>query len=569
MFSGTFYFVEVTFAGASAASVSAADMQTAIDYATKAAPKISAYCRQYGGNQLSVHPTMLQYTASVSGNTYSDDDLSNWLIDIVQANGLASDSSAVVVLNPPAMTNTDGDRAQRIGGYHDHGVVAYAFVNVNGSSLTLLDTAGAYADALSHELAELVVDPHADWPNPEVCDPCAGNCNNSLQNFFDNNGIYLGSSGGTPPPGASYFIASIAKPASAGSCPAPSGDCAYAPPDWQPWMPVGVETFQQPTRVLGIARTPDDVDLFGIAVDGQVYTAWWHTGQQWAGWAVPAGGTFNQGTPLSGMSRDPLMVDLFAVGLDGNAYTAWWRGGAGWSGFSKFVSGSFSKGTPITPVARGEDSVDLFAVGEDGNTYTAWWRGASWSGFSRFASGTFSQNTPIAGVSKDGSSVDLFAVGEDGNAYTAWWRGQNWAGFAQFASGNFPQGTLFSALARDTNSVDVFAIGTDGQAYTAWWRGSSWSGFSQFASGNFTIGTPITGISRDGSSIDVFAVGKDGLVYTATWRGQGWVGFAPILPAGTFQQGTPVTAVAKTSGAIDLYAVGQDGRVYLASWAQP
>jgi hypothetical protein len=71
------------------------------------------------------------------------------------------------------------------------------------------------AQTLSHEIAEMVVDPHANMSNPEVCDGCAGNCSNVWNNFFDGNNKFIAGSKNVPPTfNYSYFINSFIRPES-------------------------------------------------------------------------------------------------------------------------------------------------------------------------------------------------------------------------------------------------------------------------------------------------------------------------------------------------------------------
>src|SRR5205807_9888548 len=91
-----------------------------------------------------------------------------------------------------------------------------------------------YADALTHELAEMTVDPAADLSNSEVCDPCAGNCNVRYDNFFDKNRNWLG---GQRVTGYAFFTNGVVLPKDANACPAPVASCSYAPPGTSPTPP--------------------------------------------------------------------------------------------------------------------------------------------------------------------------------------------------------------------------------------------------------------------------------------------------------------------------------------------
>ena len=231
LFQGTLYFVSVQFTiqnqGNAVISVSAADMATAIQYAQDASPAISAYASLYGSNKCAVSPTATSYSVTLASAAYNDSQLQTWVN--AAAASLPSDA-CVVILNPQNINNTSGSRSAGIGGYHGKANVPYIFVNLFGTGLTVADNAFAYAQILSHEIAEMVVDPLADLSNPEVCDPCGPNCQSVYLDYFKN-GNYVGTSQSFPPGYAfDFYINAIVKPEAATQCPAPAADCDYGPP---------------------------------------------------------------------------------------------------------------------------------------------------------------------------------------------------------------------------------------------------------------------------------------------------------------------------------------------------
>ena len=229
LFSGTLRFVATTFESEGASfAVPGADLKVATDYTNLAAPLVSAYCSQYGPNRLAVAGSSIPFKASVNGGKYNDSMLSGWVDQIASANGLGSDS-CLVFLSPQGVVNTDADATQGVLGYHSisSSGVTYSFVNVMGKGLTVRDEQGLYALALSHEIAEMTVDPKADGSNPECCDPCAGNCNVNYANYFDSGGNWLG---GVATRAYQLFIDGIATPSTVALCPAPASSCSYPPP---------------------------------------------------------------------------------------------------------------------------------------------------------------------------------------------------------------------------------------------------------------------------------------------------------------------------------------------------
>jgi hypothetical protein len=80
-------------------------------------------------------------------------------------------------------------------GYHDatdQDNIPYCYCKILHPDVTLDDKEHSYAQIVSHEIAEMVVDRFSHENNPEVCDACAGNSRNDWFRFFDNNNNYLG-----------------------------------------------------------------------------------------------------------------------------------------------------------------------------------------------------------------------------------------------------------------------------------------------------------------------------------------------------------------------------------------
>jgi hypothetical protein len=229
LFSGTVRFVQTTFSsGGTDYSVPEPDFKVVLEYAATASDIISEYCSQYGPNALEVAAGTIPFAAPLTNQRYNDSTLSEWVDQVAKAQGLGP-GNCLTFLNPQGVVNTDADPTQGVLGYHSMspGGVPYIFANVLGRGVTLADVMDAYAVTLSHEMAEMTVDPRADGSNPEVCDECAGNCNTDHRNYFDSNGNWLG---GSPVPGYYFQTEGVATPASVAQCPAPAGSCSYPPP---------------------------------------------------------------------------------------------------------------------------------------------------------------------------------------------------------------------------------------------------------------------------------------------------------------------------------------------------
>src|SRR5438309_1534807 len=101
LFNGKIHFVKIIFPSL---TVSDADVQTAIKYATLASKPISQYCSQYGPNSVIVDQTV--YSLDAPNSNFSDANLEAW-VETVSAKYSFSQSDAVAVLSPPGANNTD------------------------------------------------------------------------------------------------------------------------------------------------------------------------------------------------------------------------------------------------------------------------------------------------------------------------------------------------------------------------------------------------------------------------------------------------------------------------------
>ena len=251
LFHGTLALVRVVFHqhGRPLSAISLADVQTAVSYAALAAIPISRYAWQYGPNSVEVSPDVIPFTAEVSGGTFTVAEFEGW---VDQCAHIASErhiaDPCIVILHNRALSNSPQFVNERKS-FHSitHNGTPYCYCLVFGENLSVADnnhlasgrpTDKVYAHMLSHEIAEMVVDPSVDGTNPEVCDACAGNCNNDQFDLFDQNAVFLGGTNDTASAaGFAFFINSIVSAAVAldgKSCVVSGSDaesaCIYPPP---------------------------------------------------------------------------------------------------------------------------------------------------------------------------------------------------------------------------------------------------------------------------------------------------------------------------------------------------
>jgi hypothetical protein len=213
-----------------------------------------------------VADSLLTKTVNVPSGTFTDGDLQGWVNALKNDNNLP-DSSCIFVVVPAGITAKDvGGNS----GYHQKADIPYIVAGVTSTGLTLADVPDVYAMVVSHEIAEMVVDPNVGGGDPEVCDPCDINCGNLTRIYFDAQDNFLGSNQATPPSGFTfaYYICSVVKPAGASDCPASSANCNYAPVVQDCQLIVDKSTYGEDevrVKLPGMASYPA---AYWVALDG-------------------------------------------------------------------------------------------------------------------------------------------------------------------------------------------------------------------------------------------------------------------------------------------------------------
>lgn len=250
LFHGTLVFVRLVFQqqGLPDSSVSLADVQTAAAYATLAAIPISEYAWQYGPNSVDVSPDVITFNAAVTGGSFTHAQFEGWVGQCAQiAHDRGIRHPCIVIPHNRALPNAPQFAGERNSFHSVTGGTPYCYCLVFGENLSIADNnhtisgrtgEKVYAHLLSHEIAEMVVDPLVDGTNPEVCDACAGNCSNDLFVLFDQNAVFLGGTNDTAAAsGFAFFINAVVSAAVAldgNSCVVSGADpksaCIYPPP---------------------------------------------------------------------------------------------------------------------------------------------------------------------------------------------------------------------------------------------------------------------------------------------------------------------------------------------------
>jgi FG-GAP repeat len=291
LFYGTLVFAQVIFIRANQPdfSMSLADTQTAASYATLAVVPIRRYASQYGPSSVTVSPSVIPVNANLNGNSFTQAELEGWVEQVAQiARSNQVFNPCVVILHdrslPATPTYTDHKDS-----YHWNAPdgTPYCYSLVFGQNLSVADNNHTinnrpndkvYAHNLSHEIAEMVVDPLSSSHNPEVCDACAGNCNNIQFDLFDQNGVFMGGTTDTTlVTGFSFFINSIINPSAydpVTQCVIQGGNgssaCIYPPPQvWQHLSPIPGHTLQADLDCSGLPNAGRSVSVGDVDGDGR------------------------------------------------------------------------------------------------------------------------------------------------------------------------------------------------------------------------------------------------------------------------------------------------------------
>ena len=543
LFNGTLYFVRITFNTPSGAiSITNADIQTALNYSQSAIIPISAYALQYGSNSVNVSNNIIQYSVNLTSNTYNNSNLIGWVNDIASTNSLPTGSSCVVVLNPVGITNTDADRAGGIGGFHGKANLPFCFCNVYGQNFTVNDSQNTYAQVLSHEIAEMTVDPLANVVNPEVCDACAGNCGNLWLDFFDNNNQFIDGSQNLPPPFSyNFFINSLVQPAfynPATECAIPGSNlravCVY---DYAPRKGGPAESW-------AVSWGTGRLDVFGAGENNELLHRWFD-----GSWTGPEslGGTLGSIYP-SAVSWGTGRLDVFGVG-ENRELLHWWFDGT-WTG-PESLGGTLGNMFP-SAVSWGTGRLDVFGAGGNSELLHWWFDVGTWNGPESFDSGMWTNSKPTV-VSWGTGRLDVFGVGFNHELLHRWFDGTSWNGPVS-RGGNLLFSTSQSAVSSKTGHLDVFGVGGNNELLH-WWFDGTWHTES-FDSGMWINSKPSV-VAGCSGRLDVFGEGENN-VLLHRWRDAGGSWNGPESLGGTLLTGAAPAAVSSNAGQIDVFGLGQN-----------
>jgi hypothetical protein len=493
LFNGTLVFARIVFRRANQPdfSITMADMQTAVSYATFAVVPIQRYASQYGANSTKVSPNIIEFTATLTGNAFTVEELERWVEQVAQtARDNHVPNPCIVILHdrslPTTPTFTNNPNA-----FHSStgNGTPYCYCLVFGQNLSVADNnhtidnrmrEKVYAHSVSHEIAEMIVDPIAGISNPEVCDACAGNCSNELFDLFDQNGVFMGGTADTASAtGFRFFINSVVRPDAPldrNNCvvdlSTKQSACIYAPPAlWRHLSQISFHPLEADFDCSGLpegGRTVRSGDFDGdgrAEVVVQIDAAGSGGNDFWVMKFDPAAGNWRHlsqipghplqadfdcsGLPQRGRSvsvgdvdgdgRTEVVVQIDAAGSGGNDFWVMKFDSApgGWRHLSQIpghplqadfdCSGLPQRGRSVSigdvdGDGRAEVVVQIDATGSGGNDFwvmkfdSAGFRPAGWRHLSQIAGHPLQADLDCSGLPNAGRSVNVGDVDGDGLA---------------------------------------------------------------------------------------------------------------------------------------------------------
>ncbi|KAI9865068.1 MAG: hypothetical protein M1813_002386 [Trichoglossum hirsutum] len=386
--------------------------------------------------------------------------------------------------------------------------------------------------------------------------------------------------------------------------------------DWLDWDTIGGNSqpgtgFLSGYPVTAISRTAGYIDLFVCAKDGKIYTSWSTARASFSGfddsWSNLGGNDFPPGSQVAAVAQSQDNLDLFVVGKDGNVYTSNWTSTSGWSGTGtggwQNIGGNLPLPTPgerpaeVVAVSRYAGAIDVFACDKDGRAVTCFQNevfkfpapNAPWVNLSAAHPAPFTPGSKVAAVKRTKDNLDIFITGTDGVVYTAYWStGNVWSSLVGggkpwvplgggTGSVSFAAGAPIAAVTRSKDNLDLFLIASDSRVYTTWWTagpGGGWetpeNPWKNIGGGDFEEAYHVAALSRTPDTLDVFICGTTGKVFTSWWAfGKEWSGIHDNWTSlqGGFRASAEIGVVARSQLDLDIFVVDNDGKVEQTQWA--
>ena len=491
----------------------------------------------------------------------------------------------------------------------------------DATNLTLQDETDAYAMVISHEMAEMVVDPKVDGQNPEVCDPCDINCNNLTRVYFDaSDNHFLGVNRASPPGGFAYdyYICAVVKSEGSANCPAAAADWQYAAltpihtaltvdkdgkmnvawldlsdpsKGWHapvafgdarlvPGAPVSV--FQQSATVytaLTVGR-PDPGDNYG-----KMNVAWLDLSDPSKGWHAPVAfgdARLVPGAPVSVFQQSATVYTALTVDKDGKMNVAWLDlsdPSKGWHAPVAFGDARLVPGAPVSVFQQSATVYTALTVDKDGKMNVAWLDlsdpSKGWHAPVAFGDARLAPGAPVSVFQQSATVYTVLTVDKDGKMNVAWLDlsdpSKGWHAPVAFGDARLAPGAPVSVFQQSATVYTVLTVDKDGKMNVAWLDlgdpSKGWHAPVAFGNARLVPGAPVSVFQQSATVYTALTVDKDGKMNVA-WLdlsdpSKGW--HAPVaFGDARLAPGAPVSVFQQSATVYTALTVDKDGKMNVA-----
>jgi hypothetical protein len=142
--------------------------------------------------------------------------------------------------------------------------------------------------------------------------------------------------------------------------------------DWQPWFPLGPNTFPGASPVTALSTKPGGTSLFILGLDGRVWSTFFDPENPgWQPWFAIGANTFPAGAKVTALSTKPGGTSLFILGLDGRVWSTFFDPqNSGWQPWFALGPNTFPAGAAVAALSTKPGGTSLFVPGSDGRVWS-------------------------------------------------------------------------------------------------------------------------------------------------------------------------------------------------------
>ena len=219
---------------------------------------------------------------------------------------------------------------------------------------------------------------------------------------------------------------------------------------WSPWFALGPNTFPSTSSVTALSTKPGGTSLFVPGSDGQVWTKVFDPQNPsppslggWQPWLPLGPNTFPNSSHITALSAKPGGTSLFVLGSDGQVWTKVFDPQnpgppslGGWQPWFPLGPNVFPPGAKISAITTKPSGTSLFILGLDGQVWSKFFDPQNlgppslggWQPWFALLPYAFPANTPTTALSTKPSGTSVFITGLDRQVWSTFFDPQNLAG---------------------------------------------------------------------------------------------------------------------------------------------